>query len=941
MAASNYFDTIQKVYTAFYQRPADPAGLYYWAQRVDLAGGDMTSVINAFATSDEVGRLYGTIDTTTIGSVIDEVYLALFNRAPDEAGKKFYVDGFTAGTFTPGTIVLNILDGARNDDAVAIQNKLEAANLFTKTLDPEQDGIGPFTATYKDAADETAARDWLAGVTSDPLTRKTQTQVTAEIQANIANAGDPILGQASGQTFALTTGVDTVAGTSGNDTINGNPAAAASGTTFNALDNIDGGAGTDTLNVTDTSAAAFDLSTAATVKNVEVLNVVTTSDGGVDTLTADVSNWTGLTTANFTIAGTDANMTITTKGNVTAATINGSVVAGITDSATTDTLASVTATDATGLVTVTSDKLTTLVLNNSDAGATVSAAPGTRALALTLNGVDGGTVADATATSLAITASGTKSTAGTVVAGAATSVSIAADEALTLTALTIGAATGLTVTGDSLLTLNAATLTALTSIDASAQTAGGVDTDAFELGTGVTFTGGAGNDSIQVDATTKAITMGAANDRVLLKDNVAALGTGGSIDAGNGTDTIAVSADEATTISTAGTFDASISNFEEVELAVAGSAAVTVDMSDFDDASKFKASVDVAQTIAVNNMASGGTVAYTATQTAVTTVSVTNALAGSADSLNISLAGSAAATNAGITVADVETLAIATSDTDADTTDTDIAFTITTLTAAAAKSVTVTGDAGLTLGTFSATTVTSFDASGMTTKASDGGVSWTTGALAAAATITGSGGDDTFVVSAATKAVTVNGGAGDDTITAANAQANVINAGDGNDTVTMGSGNVTIDLGAGNDTLAVGSIATQTSSITLGAGVDTVDINAVQGSAGAYLSLKDFAVSDKIDVSDVGNGTIVGTTLGTKVTLGSASTFANYIDAIAAGDGSANSVDGWFQLGGNTYLVIDNSAAATFQDGADIVVEIVGTVDLTNTTQASGVYTLV
>ncbi|TQV63976.1 MAG: DUF4214 domain-containing protein, partial [Halothiobacillaceae bacterium] len=195
MAASNYFDTIQKVYTAFYQRPADPAGLYYWAQRVDLAGGDTSSVINNFATSEEAGRLYGTIDTTTIGSVIDKVYLALFNRTPDETGKQFYIDNFTAGTFTAGTIVLRILDGAQNNDAVAIQNKLEAANLFTKTLDPEQDGIGPFTATYDAAADETAARDWLAGVTFDPLTRQTQSQVTAEIQANIANAGDPILDQ--------------------------------------------------------------------------------------------------------------------------------------------------------------------------------------------------------------------------------------------------------------------------------------------------------------------------------------------------------------------------------------------------------------------------------------------------------------------------------------------------------------------------------------------------------------------------------------------------------------------------------------------------------------------------------------------------------------------------------------------------------------------------
>ena len=109
MAAAAYFDTVQKIFIAFYQRPADPAGLKYWADRIDAANGDAAAVVSAFATSPEAVALYGTIDATTIGTVIDKIYLALFNKAPDAAGKKFYVDGFTAGTFTAGTIALNIL----------------------------------------------------------------------------------------------------------------------------------------------------------------------------------------------------------------------------------------------------------------------------------------------------------------------------------------------------------------------------------------------------------------------------------------------------------------------------------------------------------------------------------------------------------------------------------------------------------------------------------------------------------------------------------------------------------------------------------------------------------------------------------------------------------------------------------------------------------------
>ena len=135
MAAAQYFEQVQKIFIAFYQRPADPAGLKYWAQRVDAAGGDFGAVIDAFAASPEAVALYGAIDATTIGTVIDKLYLALFNTAPDAAGKKFYVDGFIAGTFSAGTIALNVLNGATGDDAVAVANKVQVANNFTQQVD--------------------------------------------------------------------------------------------------------------------------------------------------------------------------------------------------------------------------------------------------------------------------------------------------------------------------------------------------------------------------------------------------------------------------------------------------------------------------------------------------------------------------------------------------------------------------------------------------------------------------------------------------------------------------------------------------------------------------------------------------------------------------------------------------------------------------------------
>lgn len=196
MATANHFEIIQKLYIAYYQRPADPAGLKYWADQVAAHAGDASPVVNAFANSPESVALYR--DATTIGDVIDKIYLALFNRLPDAAGKAFYVSGFNAGTFSPGSIALDVLNGASNDDNTAIQHKVQVANLFTAQVDGRDVnnpafGTGTsFQATYSGSGDEQAARAILKTVTSDPTTVLSPAQVTERIQNTIADAGDPI-----------------------------------------------------------------------------------------------------------------------------------------------------------------------------------------------------------------------------------------------------------------------------------------------------------------------------------------------------------------------------------------------------------------------------------------------------------------------------------------------------------------------------------------------------------------------------------------------------------------------------------------------------------------------------------------------------------------------------------------------------------------------------
>lgn len=477
MAAATHFQTVQKIYIAFYQRPADPAGLKYWADRIDVAGGDASAVVAAFANSPEAVALYGTIDATTIGSVVDKIYMALFNKAPDAAGKQFYVDGFNAGTFTPGTIALNVLNGATGDDAVAVNNKAQVANSFTQQVDGRaltdaSFGTGnSFNATYKGDTDATAARDILKNVTSNPATVLNQSQVTEEIKTKIADATDPIMGQTGGQTFTLTTGQDNIAGTGGNDTINGvfDGGATSNQNTLTAADIINGGAGKDSLMAT-LDVGSGGVLPAAQYSNIE--NFFIRNVSGVNPVnTFNFASITGEEQVWNDRSNNDVNVTGLAAGTVVGVKGNGAAVAGNTNAtyAATATAASI-ALDG-GIVQTGSGAVT---VNGSPAmtSATLTSSNG-------VNGINGLNLA-ATITSLTVDAQ------SNVATGAITGASLGAITVKGAGSANLSNAGGAAVPGN------------VRAINAADNT-GGV-TAVLNGQTNFKFTGGAGNDVVTTGA---------------------------------------------------------------------------------------------------------------------------------------------------------------------------------------------------------------------------------------------------------------------------------------------------------------------------------------------------------------------------------------------------------------------------------------------------------
>lgn len=781
----------------------------------------------------------------------------------------------------------------------------------------------------------------------------------------------------AGTTYVLTTGTDAPASTSNNDTYTAGEAAGTA--TLTVGDTINGGAGSDTLNWVQT-AAVTGLPTGVTLTSVETVNV---TSGNAITLNTTSSSITGLTQLNTNTSGAAQTITASATQNVTAtaaaqaatnvvvdgganvtvkatgATTGTTTIGGTTAAAgdvVVNVAGAVSGNGSVGLVTVTGGKTVAVTVSdvngtvnttatqsgvtvNGDANTTsvtvtqdkaatasataagkangivtitdVNAASGTAAgkiATVTLNSFGASSIDSSALTTVNLTGTGTSlnigrgaltatPTANTLAlkvnglttTGAITDAEAAADDgfttinlasttaASTIASLVAADAKVLNISGDAKVTLTAQTLASLETVTVT-NTAGA--TLGTALGNSVLFTGGAGADTISIGATTKAITMGAGNDVVTVSSTT--LGAGGSLSGGDGTDTLV-----ANTSGSNFSSDPAFGGFET--LRVAGAAA-----DGSHNANGFTALElgTVAGAVTFTNVAVNTGLTILADPGFATTVTLANAT-GTSDTFALTLSSSGALTAGSVTLAGVETVNIAANDTNS-TAHVDTL----TLVATSAKSIVVTGNAGLNLTNTGNTAVTSFDAS--------------------AVTGTGSAITYTSVNTTVGEIVSIKGGAGADVLTG---------TATANDTILGGGGADTLVYTGGADTF------------TGGAGADTFDLNAV-GTSSNYLTITDATSGDKLDFVGVSAAAIADATLGAKITLGGAATLAQALDTAAAGNGAAAGLVTWFQLGGDTYVVVDNSTGAAFVSGTDMLIKLTGTVELQGSAIATEILTI-
>ena len=274
--ATTYYTDIQKLYVAYFNRPADVAGLAYWESVIEKNGAtptpaavaaSLTAIAKEFANSAEYKASFAGMGAP---AVVKQIYQNLFNRAPEEAGLNFWATDLAAGKITVDTIVRQVAESAQGTDKVIFANKVTAASSFTAQLDTQAE-----IDAYAKPASAASAKAFISSITTDA------SLAAAMVPQTLTNSVNTVLNAASvGTTQYMAMTADTITGTDGNDTFlarimdNQN--------TFQSGDRIAGGAGIDRLEADVGNSQKFAITAETTSIEIAAFRAQTISTDATD-----------------------------------------------------------------------------------------------------------------------------------------------------------------------------------------------------------------------------------------------------------------------------------------------------------------------------------------------------------------------------------------------------------------------------------------------------------------------------------------------------------------------------------------------------------------------------------------------------------------------------------------------------------------------------------
>jgi hypothetical protein len=130
-----------RLYQAAFARPADDAGVAYWAGALH-AGASLVDIAGAFLASAEFQARYGSLDNP---GFVTALYTNVLGRAPDAAGLSYWQTQLDGGTATRPQVLASFSESAENEaNTPASANAQSAARLYWAEL-----GRAPDTAGLK------------------------------------------------------------------------------------------------------------------------------------------------------------------------------------------------------------------------------------------------------------------------------------------------------------------------------------------------------------------------------------------------------------------------------------------------------------------------------------------------------------------------------------------------------------------------------------------------------------------------------------------------------------------------------------------------------------------------------------------------------------------------------------------------------------------------
>ena len=176
-------NAVQKLYVAYFNRPADTLGLNYWVSVVAANGGSTALVSAAFAASPEYAATYAGMSTA---ARVDAIYNNLFGRSAEPTGLTYWGGLIDSGKISISNAVTQIAGGAQGTDLVAYNSKATAAEAFTTALNTTAEIVA-----YSGTAANNAAKVWLSSIKD--VATATAAVVPAVLDASIATLTAPVV----------------------------------------------------------------------------------------------------------------------------------------------------------------------------------------------------------------------------------------------------------------------------------------------------------------------------------------------------------------------------------------------------------------------------------------------------------------------------------------------------------------------------------------------------------------------------------------------------------------------------------------------------------------------------------------------------------------------------------------------------------------------------